>query len=37
MNAFGLILKSCASKDFAKRLDYKDIKFPVKTRDIHKA
>ena len=23
-------------KDFAKRLDFKDIKFPVKTRDIHK-
>ena len=25
-----------AGKDFAKRLDFKDIKFPVKTRDIHK-
>ena len=25
-----------ADKDFAKRLDFKDIKFPVKTRDIHK-
>ena len=24
-----------ADKDFAKRLDFKDIKFPVKTRDIH--
>ena len=23
-------------KDFAKKLDFKDIKFPVKTRDIHK-
>ena len=23
-------------KDFAKRLDFKDIKFPVKIRDIHK-
>ena len=23
-------------KYFAKRLDFKDIKFPVKTRDIHK-
>ena len=23
-------------KDFAKRFDFKDIKFPVKTRDIHK-
>ena len=25
-----------ADKDFAKRLDFKDIKFPVKIRDIHK-
>ena len=25
-----------ADEDFAKRLDTKDIKFPVKTRDIHK-
>ena len=25
-----------ADKDFAKRLDFKDIKFPVKPRDIHK-
>ena len=25
-----------ADKDFSKRLDFKDIKFPVKTRDIHK-
>ena len=25
-----------ADKDFAKKLDFKDIKFPVKTRDIHK-
>ena len=25
-----------ADKDFAKRLDYKDIKFPVNIRDIHK-
>ena len=25
-----------AAKYFAKRLDFKDIKFPVKTRDIHK-
>ena len=25
-----------ADRDFAKRLDFKDIKFPVKTRDIHK-
>ena len=25
-----------ADKDFAKRLDFKNIKFPVKTRDIHK-
>ena len=23
-------------KDFAKKLDFKDIKFPVKIRDIHK-
>ena len=23
-------------KDFAKKLDFKDIKFPVKVRDIHK-
>ena len=23
-------------KDFPKRLDFKDIKFPVKIRDIHK-
>ena len=23
-------------KDFAKKLDFKGIKFPVKTRDIHK-
>ena len=23
-------------KDFAKKLDFKDIKFPVKNRDIHK-
>ena len=22
-------------KDFSKRLDFKDIKFPIKTRDIH--
>ena len=22
-------------KDFAKRLDFKDIEFPVETRDIH--
>ena len=27
---------SKADIDFAKRLDFKDIKFPVKTRDIHK-
>ena len=40
---FGQILKSCrssssnkADKDFAIRLDFKDIKFPVKTRDLHK-
>ena len=25
-----------ADKDFTKRLDFKDIKFPVKIRDIHK-
>ena len=25
-----------ANKDFAKRLDFKDIKFPIKSRDIHK-
>ena len=25
-----------ADKDFAKKLDFKDMKFPVKTRDIHK-
>ena len=25
-----------ADKDFAKRLDFKDIKFPVKIRDMHK-
>ena len=25
-----------ANKNFAKRLDFKDIKFPVKIRDIHK-
>ena len=25
-----------ADKDFANRLDFKDIKFPVKIRDIHK-
>ena len=25
-----------ADKRFAKRLDFKDIKLPVKTRDIHK-
>ena len=25
-----------ADKDFAKRLDFKDIKFPLKIRDIHK-
>ena len=25
-----------ADKDFANRLDFKDIKFPVKTRGIHK-
>ena len=25
-----------ADKDFTKRLDFEDIKFPLKTRDIHK-
>ena len=25
-----------ADKDFAKKLDFKDIKFPVKIRDTHK-
>ena len=25
-----------ADKDFAKRLDFKGMKFPVKTKDIHK-
>ena len=25
-----------ADKDFAKKLDFKNIKFPVKVRDIHK-
>ena len=25
-----------ADKDFAKKLNFKDIKFPVKVRDIHK-
>ena len=25
-----------ANKDFAKKLDFKDIKFPAKIRDIHK-
>ena len=25
-----------ADKDFTKKIDFKDIKFPVKTRDIHK-
>ena len=25
-----------ADKDFTKRLDFKDVKFPVKIRDIHK-
>ena len=25
-----------ANKDFAKKLDFKDIKFPVKISDIHK-
>ena len=25
-----------ADKDFAKKLDFEDIKFPVKIRDIHK-
>ena len=30
----GRITKS--DKDFAKRLDFKDMKFPVKIRNIHK-
>ena len=25
-----------ADRDFAKKLDFKDIKFPVKVRDIYK-
>ena len=25
-----------ADKDFAKKLDFKDLKFPVKVKDIHK-
>ena len=25
-----------ADEDFEKRLDFKDIKFPVKTKDLHK-
>ena len=25
-----------SDKDFAKKLDFKDTKFPVKVRDIHK-
>ena len=25
-----------ADKEFAKKLDFRDIKFPVKTREIHK-
>ena len=25
-----------ADKDFAKKFDFKDIKFPIKVRDIHK-
>ena len=44
---FDQILKSCkdfrnparitkADKNFVKRLDFRDIKIPVKTRDIHK-
>ena len=42
---FGHILKSCRPQSkknhkgwqrFAKEVDFKDIKFPVKTRDIHK-
>ena len=40
---FGQILKSCrprriakADEDFAKRLYFKDMKFPVKTRHIFK-
>ena len=28
--------ESQADKDFAKRIDFKDIRFPVKIRDIHK-
>ena len=28
--------ESQADKDFAKRIDFKGIKFPVKIRDIHK-
>ena len=23
------------NKDFAKKLDFKDVKFPIKSRDIH--
>ena len=26
-----------AEKDFAKKLDFKDIKFPVKVRNMHKS
>ena len=26
----------CFNEDFAKKLDFKDIKLPLKTRDIHK-
>ena len=40
---FGQILKSCrpiriakADENFANRLDFKDIKFPVKTEHSHK-
>ena len=42
---FSQILKSCrhnprritkADKDFGKRIDFKDIKHPVKIRDVHK-
>ena len=40
---FGQILKSCrprriakADENFANRLDFKDIKFPVKTGHSHK-
>ena len=37
---FGQILTSCLStfsnKDFCKRTYIKDMKFPVKIRDIHK-